>query len=190
MVHHFVNGGGGAYLSFGTALAWPATPADAGVGVLPDDGAQVTAKIDADDAVVEAAGLVVDATVRRLAVLGRVAVGGLRLQRRAVLPELRRGPRRAATRGGCASGRSASTAACAGRDIEAAGGVRPADVPSGAFVEWIVEAAPGAPRAEAGRDRPASSERAPPRPASRGAPRQRQPSGTAPARLRAEAQLC
>jgi 3',5'-cyclic AMP phosphodiesterase CpdA len=25
-VHHFVNGGGGAYLSFGTALAWPTTP--------------------------------------------------------------------------------------------------------------------------------------------------------------------
>lgn len=24
-VHHFVNGGGGAYLSFGTALSWPAT---------------------------------------------------------------------------------------------------------------------------------------------------------------------
>jgi len=24
-VHHWVNGGGGAYLSFGTALAWPAT---------------------------------------------------------------------------------------------------------------------------------------------------------------------
>lgn len=27
VVHHFVNGGGGAYLSFGTALAWPARPA-------------------------------------------------------------------------------------------------------------------------------------------------------------------
>jgi len=26
-VHHFVNGGGGAYLSFGTSLAWPAQPA-------------------------------------------------------------------------------------------------------------------------------------------------------------------
>jgi hypothetical protein len=26
-VHHFVNGGGGAYLSFGTALAWPDSPA-------------------------------------------------------------------------------------------------------------------------------------------------------------------
>ena len=26
-VHHFVNGGGGAYLSFGTSLAWPAEPA-------------------------------------------------------------------------------------------------------------------------------------------------------------------
>jgi len=25
-VHHFVNGGGGAYLSFGTSLAWPAMP--------------------------------------------------------------------------------------------------------------------------------------------------------------------
>jgi Calcineurin-like phosphoesterase len=25
-VHHFVNGGGGAYLSFGTPLAWPETP--------------------------------------------------------------------------------------------------------------------------------------------------------------------
>jgi 3',5'-cyclic AMP phosphodiesterase CpdA len=25
-VHHWVNGGGGAYLSFGTALSWPATP--------------------------------------------------------------------------------------------------------------------------------------------------------------------
>ena len=25
-VHYFVNGGGGAYLSFGTSLAWPATP--------------------------------------------------------------------------------------------------------------------------------------------------------------------
>ena len=25
-VHHWVNGGGGAYLSFGTALAWPARP--------------------------------------------------------------------------------------------------------------------------------------------------------------------
>ena len=28
-VHHWVNGGGGAYLSFGTALAWPASPATA-----------------------------------------------------------------------------------------------------------------------------------------------------------------
>jgi uncharacterized membrane protein HdeD (DUF308 family) len=28
-VHYFVNGGGGAYLSFGTSLAWPAQPATA-----------------------------------------------------------------------------------------------------------------------------------------------------------------
>ena len=25
-MHHFVNGGGGAYLSFGTSLAWPSNP--------------------------------------------------------------------------------------------------------------------------------------------------------------------
>ena len=43
------------------------------------------------DAVVEAAGLVVDQAVRRLADDGRVAVGDVRLQRRAVLPELHRG---------------------------------------------------------------------------------------------------
>jgi len=29
VVHHFVNGGGGAYLSFGTSLAWPEKPATA-----------------------------------------------------------------------------------------------------------------------------------------------------------------
>ena len=33
-MHHFVNGGGGAYLSFGTSLAWPAKPADGRLGVL------------------------------------------------------------------------------------------------------------------------------------------------------------
>ncbi len=34
-VHHFVNGGGGAYLSFGTALAWPDSPATAGWAYYP-----------------------------------------------------------------------------------------------------------------------------------------------------------
>ena len=47
------------------------------------------------DALVEAAGVVVDAAVRRLAVHRRVALGGVRLQRRAVLPELRRSAGRA-----------------------------------------------------------------------------------------------
>ena len=91
---HFVNGGGGAYLSFGTALGWPARPATADVGVL-SRSRQVVAKDRADDAVLEASRVVVDDAVRRLAVLGRMAVGRLRLQRGAVLPELHRGPRRA-----------------------------------------------------------------------------------------------
>jgi 3',5'-cyclic AMP phosphodiesterase CpdA len=35
-VHHWVNGGGGAYLSFGTSLAWPAQPAVAAWAYYPN----------------------------------------------------------------------------------------------------------------------------------------------------------
>jgi hypothetical protein len=34
-MHHWVNGGGGAYLSFGSALAWPADPATAAWSYYP-----------------------------------------------------------------------------------------------------------------------------------------------------------
>lgn len=44
--HHFVNGGGGAYLSFGTALDWPAGPATADWAFYPNRD-QVVAKIEA-----------------------------------------------------------------------------------------------------------------------------------------------
>ena len=93
-VQHFVNGGGGAYLSFGTALAWPASPATTRWGFYPRVD-QVRSKIEANMTLREAAALVVDRQARRLAVLGGVAVVRVRLQRRAVLPELRRGARRA-----------------------------------------------------------------------------------------------
>ena len=91
-VHYFVNGGGGAYMSFGTSLAWP-TPATQ-LGVLSE-----SRRGDREDrsahAVVETARVVVDPGVRRVAVHGRVVVGRVRLQRRPVLPELPRGERRA-----------------------------------------------------------------------------------------------
>src|SRR5262245_25350605 len=45
-VHYFVNGGGGAYLSFGTALAWPARAPTTDWAHYPDRGA-VSAKIEA-----------------------------------------------------------------------------------------------------------------------------------------------
>jgi 3',5'-cyclic AMP phosphodiesterase CpdA len=45
VMHHVVNGGGGAYLSSGTALAWPASPAVADWAFYPGTAA-VTAKID------------------------------------------------------------------------------------------------------------------------------------------------
>jgi 3',5'-cyclic AMP phosphodiesterase CpdA len=45
--HHFVNGGGGAYLSFGTSLAWPPRPATTDWAFYPDRSA-VTAKIEAE----------------------------------------------------------------------------------------------------------------------------------------------
>jgi uncharacterized membrane protein HdeD (DUF308 family)/3',5'-cyclic AMP phosphodiesterase CpdA len=47
VVHHFVNGGGGAYLSFGTALAWPAAPATSRWGFYPRTD-QVRSKITAN----------------------------------------------------------------------------------------------------------------------------------------------
>jgi len=46
-VHHFVNGGGGAYLSFGTSLAWPARPSTSDWAFYPDRTA-VMAKIQAE----------------------------------------------------------------------------------------------------------------------------------------------
>jgi hypothetical protein len=44
-VYHFVNGGGGAYLSFGTALAWPERPPVADWAYYPNHAA-VTQKIE------------------------------------------------------------------------------------------------------------------------------------------------
>ena len=45
-VHHFVNGGGGAYLSFGTSLDWPKTPVTSHWAFFPNRQ-QVVEKIDA-----------------------------------------------------------------------------------------------------------------------------------------------
>jgi uncharacterized membrane protein HdeD (DUF308 family) len=45
-VHYFVNGGGGAYLSFGTALQWPASPPTAEWAIYPDRQA-VSRKLEA-----------------------------------------------------------------------------------------------------------------------------------------------
>jgi 3',5'-cyclic AMP phosphodiesterase CpdA/uncharacterized membrane protein HdeD (DUF308 family) len=44
--HHFVNGGGGAYLSFGSALAWPERPVTAEWAIYPGRAA-VVAKVEA-----------------------------------------------------------------------------------------------------------------------------------------------
>ena len=76
----WVNGGGGAYLSFGTSLAWPAEPATPQWAYYPNRH-DVVEKI-ARHALVEMAGLGLDARSRRLAVVARVAVGDVRLQRR------------------------------------------------------------------------------------------------------------
>lgn len=46
VVRHFVNGGGGAYLSFGTALDWPDTPVTDEWAIYPSRQ-QVVSKIDA-----------------------------------------------------------------------------------------------------------------------------------------------
>ena len=93
-VHYFVNGGGGAYLSLGTALEWPDEPPTAEWAFYPSRDA-VARKIELEDAVVEAAGLVVGEPPACLAVPDRVSLRAVRLQRGAVLSELRRGSSRA-----------------------------------------------------------------------------------------------
>jgi hypothetical protein len=47
VMHHFVNGGGGAYLSIGTALDWPARPPVRDWAFYPSTAA-VRAKLDAE----------------------------------------------------------------------------------------------------------------------------------------------
>ena len=59
-MHYFVNGGGGAYLSFGTSLDWPARAPTSDWAYYPDRAA-VTRKNPGANALVETAGLVVDA---------------------------------------------------------------------------------------------------------------------------------
>ena len=89
-------------------------------------------------AVVEAAGLVVDDEVRRVAVFSRVAVGGVRLQRRAVLPELRRGE------GGTVGTPRARRAVRRARPPDLGGGGRVRQpsprcgAPTGSLVEWVI----------------------------------------------------
>ena len=73
-VHYFVNGGGGAYMSFGTALSWPAQVPVADWAHYPDRRA-VGGEDRSELALVETAGLVVDHAVRRVAVFIRMAVG-------------------------------------------------------------------------------------------------------------------
>ena len=75
--HYFVNGGGGAYLSIGTALDWPGPACARRLRVLSAHRCGRRAKLDSGDAALEMAGLVVDPAQRRVAVLGRSAVGGL-----------------------------------------------------------------------------------------------------------------
>jgi hypothetical protein len=69
-----VNGGGGAYLSLGTALEWPETAADRRVGVLSDARRHRT-EDRAEDALVETARLVVGEPPSCVAVPDRVPLG-------------------------------------------------------------------------------------------------------------------
>ncbi len=61
-VHHFVNGGGGAYLSFGTALAWPTTPAASRWGFYPRTD-QVRSKITTNLTISQPVALSVTASI-------------------------------------------------------------------------------------------------------------------------------
>ena len=77
-MYHFVNGGGGAYLSIGTALDWPNASPYSGCSLLPEHrcGARQAGQ---PDAAVEMAAMVLDEAAGRLAVCPRSAGIGVRL---------------------------------------------------------------------------------------------------------------
>ena len=62
VMHHFVNGGGGAYLSIGTALDFPDSTCCSGLVVLPEDRPP-SCKDGCRDAAMETAVLVLDKVV-------------------------------------------------------------------------------------------------------------------------------
>src|SRR5499426_3308078 len=87
VMHHFVNGGGGAYLSIGTALDFPKEPAVSEWAFYPRTD-RLLRQDGRGDADVEAAVLVLDQVVQRLAVPRRGLVRPVRFQPCALLPEL------------------------------------------------------------------------------------------------------
>ena len=92
-VHHFVNGGGGAYLSLGTALDWPDKPPTSRMGVLSEPRSRREEDRGATPWWKRPAWWWTR-RLPRLAVLVRISFGAVRLQHRALLSELRRNPRR------------------------------------------------------------------------------------------------
>jgi uncharacterized membrane protein HdeD (DUF308 family) len=135
-IHHFVNGGGGAYLSFGTALAWPSTVPASAWAFYPNR-TDVATKIDRDTPwwkrpawwwtsklgawpfSAEWLSAVFDYNVAPffqsfVEVRVENSTGRVRLLPYGVHGRLR------------------------WRDLEMSSGLRPADVPDDAFVEWIV----------------------------------------------------
>ncbi len=106
-------------LSIGTALDWPDQPALADYAFYPRTDA-VSAKLDAETPSWKWPVWWWVRRIRRVAVFGRDAVGGLRLQPRAVLSELRRGARRAIAPARGDRACSASTARCGGETCRSA----------------------------------------------------------------------
>ena len=92
-MHHFVNGGGGAYLSIGTALDFPKQPDCCRLGLLSANR-PASLKNGGGDAGVEGAVLALDHMVQRLACQCRGALRRLRFQPRALLSELHGSARR------------------------------------------------------------------------------------------------
>ena len=86
-LHHFVNGGGGAYLSIGTALDFPKRPAVDTTANYPS-ASRATQQACCGDAALEAAISILDQVVQRLAIFRRSAVGCFRFQSRSVLSKL------------------------------------------------------------------------------------------------------
>jgi hypothetical protein len=140
VMHHFVNGGGGTYLSIGTALDFPNPGPVCGLGILSQDRS-ASRQARCGDAALEATVLAMDQMVQRVAVQRRGAVRHIRFQPLPVLPEFHAGSGRTFEKTYCSHSLRCRQPTALERPTDQTAPFfhqkRPLTIPSNSSYQWI-----------------------------------------------------